>query len=272
MAYITIKGKRMYYTESGTGFPLLFGHSYLWDAVMWDAQVAELATRYRCIVPELWAHGRSEPLPEIPYTVEMLAEDYWTFAQALGLERFAMVGLSVGGMWGTHLALNHSEAIAALILMDTHVGSEPPASQARFFQMLDVVEKAGVMPPPIVQAATPFFFAQVSMDKALPPIAAFQQRLTATPAVNIPSIVALGRGIFGRNSVLERLGEITAPTLIVVGADDRSRPPHEARDMAARIPGAQLEIIAEAGHICTVEQPMQVNAVLAQFLDAGLPA
>ena len=187
MPSVTLKGKQMYYEETGAGFPLLFGHSYLWDAVMWQPQVAALATRYRCIVPELWAHGRSEPLPEVPYTVELLAKDYWAFAQALELERFAIVGLSVGGMWGVHLTLSHPEAVAALVLMDTHVGLEPPASQARFFQMLDMVAQAGLMPPPIVQAATPFFFAQSSMDKALPAIGVFQQRLAAAAGSNYDS-------------------------------------------------------------------------------------
>ncbi len=270
MAYVTVQDRQMYYEDVGAGFPLLFGHSYLWDAAMWESQVAELAQHYRCIVPELWGHGRSEPLPQIPYSLELLAEDHWALAQALGLERFAVVGLSVGGMWGVHLALNHPAAVAALVLMDTYVGAEPPATQARYFQMLDMVEKVGIMPPPIVQAATPFFFAQASLDQGHPAVAAFQQKLGATPAVNIPSVVALGRAIFGRASALERLGEIDFPTLVVVGADDRSRPPHEAQDMAAHIPHAQLEIIPDAGHICTVEQPARVNAVLTQFLTATL--
>lgn len=271
MAYVTIKGKQMFYEEAGAGFPLLFGHSYLWDAAMWAPQVAALAQQYRCIVPELWAHGRSEPLPDIPTSIEQLAEDYWVFTQALGLKRFAVIGLSVGGMWGTHLTLAHPEAVAALVMMDTHVGSEPPASQARFFQMLDGLEKAGRMVPPIAEATVPFFFAQTTMDKGLPMIGEFKAHLMAMKPENVPSIVALGRGIFGRNSVLERLGEIAAPTLVVVGAGDRSRPPHEAQDMAGRIPGARLEIIPEAGHICTLEQPERVNAVLSGFLGAVLP-
>lgn len=270
MPHVTIKGKQMFYEDTGAGFPLVFGHSYLWDAAMWSPQVAALSQQYRCIVPELWAHGRSEPLPAIPTGIEPLAEDYWAFTQALGLERFAVIGLSVGGMWATHLTLAHPAAVAALVMMDTHVGSEPPASQARFFQMLDAVEKAGRMIPPIVEAAVPFFFAQTTIDRGAAAVDEFKTRLLATPTANIPSIVALGRGIFGRNSVLERLGEIAAPTLVVVGAGDRSRPPHEAQDMAGRIPGARLEIIPEAGHICTVEQPEKVTAVLAGFLDAAL--
>jgi pimeloyl-ACP methyl ester carboxylesterase len=220
--------------------------------------------------PRTLGHGRSDPLPEIPYSLDGVAEDYWTFAQALGLERFALLGLSVGGMWGMRLTLNHPEAVEALVLMDTDAGDEPAESQAGYFQMLDVVEQAGVMPPPIVQAATPFFFAQVTMDRERPFVAAYQQRLGATPPENIPSIVALGRAIFGRDSILDEVDEIETPTLIVVGEGDRSRPVPESQALAERIPNAQLAIIPEAGHICTIEQPERVNQVLLNFLESVL--
>ncbi len=272
MPYVTIKGKRMFYEEAGSGFPLLFGHSYLWDAAMWSTQVEALSHHYRCIVPELWAHGRSEPLSTAtaPYPLEALADDYWDFVQTLGLERFAVIGLSVGGMWGAHLTLAHPEAVAALVLMGTYVGPEPPERQARFFQMLDAVEQAGRMPPPIINATVPFFFAQVTMEQKPALIEAFKERLAAIPPASIPTVVAIGRGIFGRNSVLDRLAEITIPTLIIVGEEDRSRPPYEAQDMSRRIPGARLEVLTEAGHICAVEQPEHVTELLRAFLNASL--
>jgi len=271
MPFVTIKNQQMFYEEQGEGFPLLFGHSYLWDAAMWTPQVTALATQYRCIVPELWGHGRSAPVPAVPYSVEDLAEDYWTLAQALELHRFAIVGLSVGGMWAAHLALRHPEAIAALVLMDTYIGPEPEASHARFFQMLAAVEKAGCIPPPIIAATVPFFFSPVTSETAPEQITRFKDHLAAIPPAQIPSIVALGRGIFGRNSIIEQLATLTMPTLVVVGADDRSRPPHEARDMAARIPNARYAEIAQAGHICVQEQPEQVNTVLLEFLNSVLP-
>ncbi len=105
MPVLTIKGRALYYEDRGEGFPLLFGHSYLWDSGMWEPQVEAFSSHYRCIVPDLWAHGRSDPPPEAPYSLEAIADDHWALAQALGLGRFAIIGLSVGGMWGIHLAL-----------------------------------------------------------------------------------------------------------------------------------------------------------------------
>jgi len=272
MPTVTIKGQAMHYEDHGSGFPLLFGHSYLWNAAMWQPQVAALAGNYRCIVPELWGHGRSAAAPAIPYLVEELAEDMWLFTQALGLDHFALVGLSVGGMWGAHLALDHPDTVAALVLMDTYLGLEPPATQARYFGMLDIVEQNGGIPTPMLEAIIPLFFSPATMQQRPEMVESFKADLLAFEAAQIPSIVALGRGIFSRTSQLARLLTIQAPTLVIVGADDRSRPPHEAQEMAACIAGATLEVIGDAGHISNLEQPEAVTAILTQFLQTVAPS
>lgn len=272
MPTVTIKGQALHYEDHGNGFPILFGHSYLWDAAMWQPQVAALASSYRCIVPELWGHGRSAAAPAILYSIEELADDMWTFTQALGLDQFAVVGLSVGGMWGAHLALDHPDAVTALVLMDTYLGPEPAVTHARYFGMLDVVEKNGGIPSPMLDAIVPLFFSPVTMQQKAEMVERFKANLLAFKAEQIPSIVALGRGIFSRVSQLKRLPAIDTPTLVMVGADDRSRPPHEAQEMATQIPGAALEVIADAGHISNLEQPDVVTAILTQFLQTVLPS
>lgn len=265
-----IRKRRMFYEDHGQGFPILFGHSYLWDARMWEPQVKALSQRYRCIVPEIWGHGRSDPPPGSPYSVDALAEDMWVFVRTLGLERFAVVGLSVGGMWGMRLALAHPEAVAVLILMDTDAGVEPEDSRQRYFAMMDAVEQAGTLPPPMLEALVPFFFSPVTAQRNPDLIARFKAILSAVPPERLPGMLAVGRGIFSRTSVLERLGEIQAPTLVIVGADDMSRPPHEAERIAQAIPGARLEIIPEAGHIPNLERPEIVTPLLEGFLDQAI--
>ena len=86
----------------------------------------------------------------------------------------------------------------------------------------------------------------------------------------LPSIVALGRAIFSRPSLLGRLGEIRCPTLVAVGRHDRPRPVPELRVLADGIAGARLEIIEGAGHISSLEQPKRVLAMLESFLASTL--
>lgn len=266
MPYATVRGRRLYYIDEGEGFPLLFGHSYLWDSSMWEPQIKALSAKYRCIAPDLWEHGRSESPSQSPYPIENMAEDMWEFTRLLNLDRFAVIGLSVGGMWGIHLALEHPEAVAALVLMDTFAGPEPPETSARYFQMMSMVEQLGRIPPQILDAIVPLFFSPTTLQRNPDLVESFRSRLASLPPAKIPGILAIGRGIFSRNSVLERLGEIKVPTLIIVGADDRSRPPSEAQEMAERISGAKLEVIPEAGHISNLEQPEKVNSLLGTFL------
>ncbi len=270
MPYKTIGEKKLFYNDQGEGFPLLFGHSYLWDAAMWSPQVEALSSSYRCIVPELWGHGRSDPPPVTPYPIERLASDHWELVRALGLESWAVIGLSVGGMWGVHLALEHPEAVKALVLMDTFVGPEPEETHDRYFKMLDMVEQAGMIPAPLIEAIVPLFFSPVTVQRNPDLVNRFRGSLASLSKEQAPGIVSIGRGIFSRASLLDRLGEIQAPTLIIVGADDRSRPPHEARQMAEMIPNARFEIIEEAGHVSNLEQPERVTALLRTFLQESL--
>jgi pimeloyl-ACP methyl ester carboxylesterase len=270
MPYITLEDRRIFYEDRGTGFPLLFGHSYLWDSAMWQPQLEALSASYRCIAPDLAGHGRSDPPPETACSVEALAEDHWSVASALDLDRLAIVGLSVGGMWGVHLTLNHPEAVAALVLLDTFVGPEPEENRLRYFGMLDIVEQAGAIPAPMLDAIAALMLSPVTIRQSPDFVSRFKTALASTPAERVPGLVGIGRGIFSRRSMLDRLHEIAVPTMVVVGADDLSRPPHEARQMAEAIPGARLEVIASAGHICNLEQPEQVTELLYTFLDGAL--
>ncbi|MCX4026594.1 alpha/beta fold hydrolase [Endozoicomonas sp. SM1973] len=270
MPYVTIKSRQIHYQDHGTGFPILFGHSYLWDSNMWKPQIEELSKSYRCIVPDLWSHGLSDSPANSPYSIAQMAEDYWLLTKELGLEHFAIVGLSVGGMWGCQLALSHPEAVAALVMMDTFVGEEPEETHNRYFGMLDMVDQVGAIPPPLQESIIPLFFASNTIQNNPELVSQFKSDLTTLPTEQIPGVVGIGRGIFSRSSLLSQLNQISMPILIVVGEEDNARPPHEAKQMAEMIPQAQLEVIENAGHISNLEQPTQVNKLLSQFLSTAI--
>ncbi|MDR5663958.1 alpha/beta fold hydrolase, partial [Burkholderia cenocepacia] len=95
-------------------FPVLLGHSYLWDATMWAPQIDALSRRYRVIVPDLWGHGASGALPDGTHTLDDLATQASALLDALEIEQCAVVGLSVGGMWGARLALREPQRVRSL--------------------------------------------------------------------------------------------------------------------------------------------------------------
>jgi pimeloyl-ACP methyl ester carboxylesterase len=255
------------YLEVGKGHPIVMGHSYLWDNRMWLPQMTKLRENYHCIVPDLWSHGQSDPLPCSAYSIEQLADDYWQFTQALGLKKFVLIGLSVGGMWAAHMALAHPEAISALILMDTYVGEEPEVTKKIYLGLINELEQKNQYTPDLANKIAPYFFAKNTIKEQPNLVNNFIQSLIDTPVNHIAGKVALGRAIFTRNSLLEKLVHIKIPTLVITGEEDIPRPPHESQEMAKRIPNAQVEIIHNAGHICTLEQPELINEVLMRFLE-----
>lgn len=266
METIQISGRNLSYIDVGTGPPILFGHSYLWDADMWRPQVDALSGTYRCIVPDLWGHGRSDPVAGSAYSLDRLAEDYTVFVDALGLEHFAVVGLSVGGMWGYRLALNMPERVTKLVLLGTDVGAEPGASHRRFKWMMRIARVRRRLSPAMIDKMMPLFFADATLWDRPDLVLSFQAALEAIPPDRLRGILAVGRGIFDRPDRTDTLCQIRCPTRVIVGAQDRSRPPWEARRLADGIPDADLHILENAGHICNLEAPERVTDLLREFL------
>lgn len=270
MPHLLINGKYLFYEEHGAGFPILFGHSYLWSASMWAPQIQAFSSEYRCIVPELWGHGQSDSLPATSYSISELADDHLHLLDSLEIENCVVVGLSVGGMWGAQLALKHPERVSALVLMDTSVAPEPAETQQRYLAMIAAVEQAGQFPEPLVEQILPLFFATSTMQSQPHLVEGFKQSLLNWPAENIGSLVALSQTIFTRASLMETLCELLMPTLVMVGEEDRPRPPHEAKAMASAIQGAQYQVIPNAGHVPGLEQPKMVNQLLHVFISTAL--
>jgi pimeloyl-ACP methyl ester carboxylesterase len=256
--------------EEGRGMPVILGHGFLWDWRMWQPQVRALSSRCRVIVPEMWGHGRSGPLPHGTRRLADLARHMVGMLDRLEIERCVVIGSSVGGMWGAHLAAHAPERVAGLVLMNSYLGEEPAARRMAYKAMLDQVEAAGRVGDEVADAITPLFFAGDIETRAPALPARLRQQLQAFDAdVLRRSIVPLGRVIFDRVDALGLLPGIQVPTLVIAGADDRARPPEESREMAGLL-GTELVVIPGCGHTATLERPEAVNATLLKFLDRVL--
>lgn len=266
MPTVTINGRSMHYLDEGKGFPILFGHSFLWDANMWQPQVQAFKTKFRCIVPELFSHGRSAPLESsAPYSIEQMVRDHVQLLDHLGIEQCIVVGLSVGGMWGARLALDHPERVAGLVLCGTYVGAEPEETHHAYGQLIDGIEQMGGFSDPVLDGMIPLFFAPQTFttNPALP--AVFREQLVTMNPEMLPGICGIGRGIFARLCLLGELAKITQSTLVMVGESDIPRPVPEAQEMARLLPQGELCRISDGGHICNLENIDDFNGALERF-------
>ena len=263
---IQVAGSPLSVVDVGSGPVVVLGGSFLWTAEMWRPQVEALSREYRVIVPELWGHGGSGALPPGTATMRDLARQHLELLDQLGVERCALVGLSVGGMWGAELALMAPERVSALVLMDTSLAAEPEDARNGYFAMLDVIEGSGALPDAIREAVVSLCFSHsVGLRKPELP-ARFDAALRAwDPRRLTDTITPLGRIIFGRRDALEDLSNLAVPALVVTGADDMAQPVERGQAMAERL-ACPFVAISEAGHISSLEAPERVNQVLTNFL------
>jgi pimeloyl-ACP methyl ester carboxylesterase len=263
---IEIEGSTLNVFEFGTGEPVVLGSSYLWDMRMWRPQIEVLSKRYRVIVPELWGHGESGPLPAGTTNMRDLARQHLKLLDHLGVGRFTLVGLSVGGMWGAELAMMVPERVSSLVLMDTSLAIEPDATRERYFAMLGAIETYGVLPDAVREAVVPLFFSPSVASRRPELPAGFDAVLRGWNRERlVDSVVPLGRIIFGRRNAMDDLAKLPMPALVMTGAHDVARSPEEGRRMAECL-GCRFLEVPDAGHISSLEAPEFVTAALEDFI------
>ncbi|WP_298773436.1 alpha/beta fold hydrolase [uncultured Shewanella sp.] len=266
MKQFAVDGHQMAYQDVGQGPVILLGHSFLWDSNMWAPQIAVLSQNYRCIVPDFWGHGQSQSAPDNTQTLKDYAQQLLALMDHLDIEQFVIVGLSVGGMWGTELTTLAPSRVQALVLMDTFVGLEPEITHQKYMHMLDTIAQLKAVPQPIVDAVSPLFFANNAHKDSPKLVENFKQHLSSLEGERAVQVARMGKIVFNRRDQMDDLANFALPVLIAVGQEDNPRPVLESYLMQDSITGAQLIQIPNAGHISNLEQPQFVTEMLCTFL------
>jgi 3-oxoadipate enol-lactonase len=207
---------------------------------LWDTQVPAFAGPFRVLRYDQLGHGRSEVRPG-PYTVELLGRELLGLLDELGIERFSFCGLSLGGTVGMWLGANAGDRIDRLVLAGTSAYFGPPE---RWIERAELVRAEGM--EPIADATMGRWFTPAFAD-----VDAFRRMLVESPPEGYAACCDALRDWDFR----DELGSVSAPTLVLVGADDPATPPDQAQLIADGIPGALLEVIPDSSHLLNVEQP-----------------
>lgn len=227
---------------------------------MWDDLALALATTYRVVRFDTRGHGAS-PVPDGPYTTSELAADVVALADSLGIDRFAMVGLSLGGAIAQTLALEHPDRLTALVLCCTGPSfGEPDGWRERAATVR--TEGMGFL----VEPTKGRWFTPGFLDSHPEEVARLIEMIASTP----PEGYAACCDALAAYDCTAQLGTITAPTRVVIGAQDPVSPPEVSRLLAEDIPDADLVIIDDASHIANVAQPEAFNAAVLEHLEKHL--
>ncbi len=225
---------------------------------MWDPQVPALAERYRVLTYDARGHGDS-PTPAGPWTLDDLVDDLVALLDAVGAPRAHVAGISLGGMTAMRLAAREPDRVDRLALLCTTAKTDPQG----FLDRAAAVRSGGTAPiaPTVVSRwLTPSFAAEH------PDLVA---RLEAMIAGADDEGYAACCEVVAAMDLREDLGRITAPTLVVSGADDPALPPEHQRVIAEGIPGAELLTVSPGAHLANLEQPLQVTGALLGHFDAA---
>lgn len=260
--FAAVNGTRLWYEVSGAGSPLVLIHGHGLDARMWDGQFAPFAARYRVVRYDLRGFGKSATVGETPYTH---ADDLAALLDHLGIARAAILGLSLGGSVAIDFALAYPAKTDALIAVDAALSGHAWSEEwnARWKSLRQTARIADV------RAANEQWLAH--------PLFAPAQEQPAV-AARLRTMVTDYSGWHWANRdphcgpeppATARLRDITAPTLVILGARDLPDFHVIADRIADQITDARQVVLPGIGHMSNMEAPERFNAVVLGFL-AGI--
>ena len=237
---------------------LLLSNSLGADHTMWDPQVPGLAEHFRVVRYDTRGHGRS-PSSAGDATIDDLTDDVVALLDRLGVDRAHVVGLSIGGMTGLRLAVREPQRVATLAVLcsSAYTGPASWGDRARTAR----TEGTGALAGAVVSRWLTPGYAAAHPDL----VARLQGMVTGADDEGYAACCAAIAGMDQRAD----LPAITAPTLVVSGADDPALPPEHQQVIADGVPGARLLTLRPAAHLANLEQAAQVTSALIAHATGG---
>lgn len=271
MLKIPIRDVSLFVKVTGRGYPLLLMHGGPGADHSTMLPFRPLAERFTLIFYDHRCNGRSQGADVTSMTWDNLTADADALRRELGFDRWAVLGHSFGGMVALEYALRYPHNLSHLLLVDT-------CGDARWAQQNapDVLAQRGYSDA-AVQAARRFFNGRLTPHAFLPTMLKFGRAYYYRPSLSklLPGfrvkvrpeaqIYAFGHLLPGW-TVMDRLGDIKTPTLVLAGRDDFQFPPEHQEELAAGIPDARLHIIDHCGHNAPQERPAAVIEAVSGFL------
>jgi pimeloyl-ACP methyl ester carboxylesterase len=242
----------------GTGAPVLLVQGLGYARWGWDPVVPGLAEHFRVLTFDNRGIGESDK-PAGPYTAREMAEDALQVLDEAGLERAHVVGSSLGGMIAQEVAAAAPDRVDKLVLCSTTPGGPDGLPMPEVTVRL-IAEAPALAPQ---DALRRFVENAVSVDAPSELVDEIYARRLANPPdpAGWQAQAAAGTTFPGVD------GSITAPTLIVHGTDDNVVDFRNAELLAARIPGARVELVPGGGHLFFWEQPDTFVRIVSEFLE-----
>jgi len=248
--------------HAGEGDLAVFLHGIGGNRTNWREQVSALSGRYRAVAVDIRGWGGSDDY-DGKLSVDDMEADVLRVLDHFGAARAHVVGLSMGGLVAQHLWFRHPGRVRSLTLCDTSPGLTQSHSREELEEFLRLRQK------PLLEGKTPAEIAP-GVARTLAGSAAtprsMQRLIESLSALHVQSYLKALEAVTYHTPVGD-IASITAPCLLMVGAEDKLTPPAISAGMQQRIAGSRLVVLPGAGHLSNIEAPDAFNAALLQFLD-----
>lgn len=269
MPFAQFDGRHIHYTDTGAVSAadtvddtpaLLFVHAYTCNASLWQGMIGRFASRFRCLALDLPGHGQSDPATKAS-DMAYLADWAVAVLDHASVEQAHVCGLSIGGMVGQQLGLAYPDRLHSLVLACT-TGRLAPEAGATWDDRLQTIRDKGLWAQ--IEETMERWYGEgllASFGPAdLDPVA----RMIASTSVS--GAVACGLAVKAHD-LLDQLGSVHTPTLVVGADKDLSFPLEHPQALSDAIPDARLVMLAGAGHMAPIQVPDAFSDALVSFYD-----
>ena len=264
--WVTIDGVRLHYQEKGTGTPLILIHGFTSSTYSWRDVFDPLSKSFRVIAVDLKGFGFSDK-PDGDYTRRAQSVLITHLLDHLKIEKAWLCGNSMGGEVALNVALANPQRVAGLILIDsTGVAVSGGGSLAPGYLLVP-----GVGRLLMALALTSDKLVREGLEKSFyddtkvtPERIAYYHQPLKTRAGQLAALRA--RTQFGQFPIEAELGKVTAPALLIWGAEDELIPVEAGRKMTSLIKDSQLVTLQKCGHVPQEEMPDRVVSEIVQFI------
>jgi pimeloyl-ACP methyl ester carboxylesterase len=253
-----VNGQWINYEDTGGDLlPIVLAHGLLMDREMFAPQIEAARVGCRFVTWDARCHGDTENTTD-PFSYWDLADDLKGLLDHLGIERAVIGGMSQGGFVALRFALRYPERVAGLILIGTQAGVEDPEKVAVYQVMLDVWEAEGLNDQ-LAETVAAIIIGNGWKGRA-PWIAKWHQMPRSLLRQAFQTLVT-------RDDIHDRLGEITAPALVIHGTADAAIDIDKAQRLCSELANCRQMIAIEGGgHASNLTHPKLVNLAIQQFL------
>jgi 3-oxoadipate enol-lactonase len=236
----------------------VLSHALGCDSSLWDGLANALAAQHRVICYDHRGHGDSAAPPG-PYTIAALAEDAEHLLAELQPGPVVWIGLSLGGMVGQALALQHPARLKALVIANSTSGVGEEGRKV-WQQRIEAIEHGGL--EAVADAAMQRWFSESFRRERASTVARWRRRVVSTP---VAGYLGASHAVMHLD-LTDRLPQIGVPTLVIAGSVDQGTPPAMSEIIANAVPGARLVMIDGAAHLSVLEQPAAFESAVREFV------